>query len=187
MSGVTDLELFANLENQGAITEVGLKYLPQDTSAGEFEALCFMVGHVYKKIRWVAGDLIVKGEEIFGHEVYQLVEALDISADSRAQYARVASAIPFERRRGELTWSHHRAVAALEEDEQDKWLELAVENGWNRGEMDARIHPPKEGRQIVVEELIRAANEVIDNAGAFHSGYSVPSEPIDDLRRALGR
>lgn len=187
MTAVTDLELFKDLENQGAITDVGLKYLPSDTTPGEFEALCFMIGHVYKKIRWVVGDLIVKGEGIFGHEVYQLVEALDISPDSRQQYARVATAIPFDRRRPELTWSHHRAVVSLEESEQDRWLALAVENGWNRGEMDAQIHPPKEGSRIVVEELIRSANVVIDTALLNGVGYLVPADPVDDLRRALGR
>jgi hypothetical protein len=183
VKGVTDLELYADLKNQGVITDVGLKYLPADTTQSEFESLCFMIGGTYNNLKWLVGDLIVKGEGLFGHDVYQLVEALDISADSRAQYARVASAIPLERRRSELKWSHHRAVVALGEDEQDKWLGLAVENGWNRGEMDARIRPPKEGRQIVVEELIRAANVVVDEADE----NIVSAAAIDDLRRALGR
>jgi hypothetical protein len=40
----------------------------------------------------------------------------------------VASRFEISRRRENLSWSHHAALAALEPTQQDHWLDLAEEN-----------------------------------------------------------
>jgi hypothetical protein len=41
------------------------------------------------------------------------------------EYLRVSEKVPRSIRRENLSWSHHRAVAALEPPEQVEWLERA--------------------------------------------------------------
>lgn len=137
---MTELAAFASLERSGALSLVGLR-LPVDTSSSEYEALGFALGEMHRAVQFAVGDYILDGERLFGHEAYQLQESLGISEEQRRQYVRVAERIPFERRRRELTWAHHREVAAMDPDDQDEWLERAVANQWNKSEMVAHLRP----------------------------------------------
>ncbi len=80
-------------------------------------------------VRWLQGDLvlaIVDRDTSRLHEAWQMIGDLDL--DDRPSLMRsiaVAYAIPRERRRSSLSWSHHQAVAGLEPDEQERWLERA--------------------------------------------------------------
>lgn len=80
-------------------------------------------------VRWLAGDLVldlIEGDPSRLHEAWQQIEGLDI--DDRPSLMRsvaVAMAIPHPRRRPALSWSHHRAVAGLPAEEQDRWLDEA--------------------------------------------------------------
>lgn len=105
----------AELASTGALSETGLTLgvLTRD----EYEQLGRTLGRVHESLRWAIGDYILRGEELFGQEAYQLTESLGISPESRQQYVRVAQAIPRPRRRGELTWSHHRAISTIAGDE----------------------------------------------------------------------
>lgn len=180
------------LRSDGALTPVGLNLARLDFTPEDYEALGFLFGQFHKwaesELKWAIGDYLLEGERRYGQEAYQLQEALGISEERRRQYVRVAECIPLLRRRPELKWTHHRVVAALEPAEQDEWLEKAIENGWKSGELQEHRKP--EGKtQVVVEEVIRAANEVVDEAHLSPSAlkYTIPSEPVDGLREALGR
>jgi hypothetical protein len=152
----------------------------------EYETLGYVLGGMHETLKWAIGDYLIDGERRYGQEAYQLQEALGLSEESRRQYVRVAEAIPMSRRHPELTWSHHRSVAALEPAEQDEWLAKAEENGWSKADLEAH-RKPDGTTQVVVNEVIRAANEVVDTAEINGTGYSVPVEPVDGLREALGR
>lgn len=118
--------------------------MPIDTTEGEYEALGFALGEFHRALQFACGDYILDGEKIFGERAYQLQESLGLSEEQRRQYVRVSERIPIERRRKELSWAHHREVAALEPAEQDRWLALAVENSWNKAELVAVMRPTKE-------------------------------------------
>lgn len=137
---MTELAAFAALEHSGALTRVGLR-LPVDTSQDEYEALGFALGEMHRAVQFAVGDYILDGEKLFGQAAYQLQESLGISEEQRRQYTRVAERIPFERRRRELTWAHHREVAAMGPAEQDAWLERAVVNAWTKNDLVANMRP----------------------------------------------
>ncbi len=140
---MSELAAFASLEHSGALTLVGLR-LPVDTSTAEYEALGFALGGMHRAVQFAVGDYILDGERLFGQEAYQLQESLGISEEQRRQYVRVSERIPFERRRKELSWAHHREVAAMEPIEQDAWLEKAVLNQWNKNELVSHLRPNDE-------------------------------------------
>jgi len=175
------------LRSDGILSPVGLNLAKMNLTRDEYEVLGFVLGGMHETLKWAIGDYLIEGERRYGEEAYQLQEALGISEESRRQYVRVAEAIPMPRRHSELTWSHHRAVAALDPTEQDEWLRRAENEGWSKAALDAHRNPENGKTQVVVEEVIRAANEVVDTAHHDGLGYLVPDLPVDHLREALGR
>lgn len=135
---MTELATFSPLEQLGVLTRLKL---PVDISDDEYEALGRALGQLHRQVQFGIGDYILDGERLKGERAYQLQESLGISEEQRRQYVRVAERIPFERRRKELTWAHHREVAAMEPEDQDAWLERAVVNKWNKAEMLALLRP----------------------------------------------
>lgn len=166
--------------------------LPNDITPEQFEAMAFKIGMWHEAIKWWIGDLEFQGEAVFGEAVYQYLETLNISNESKRQYLRVAGDVPLQRRRTELSWSHHRAVAPLAPDDQIEWLQRAVESRWTKQELEAQIKewrgiPEKPRRPYVMEQVCDAAQHIWD---------AVPSEdeeipdwlrpPLEELADALG-
>jgi len=71
------------------------------------------------------------------------------SEDARQEYVRVAQRVPPSRRRKGLSWSHHRAVAALEPDAQKDWLKRAKDEGLSHHQLRDEMRNGAEPRQSV--------------------------------------
>ena len=54
---------------------------------------------------------------------------LGLSEEGRREFMRVSERVPRSTRRASLSWSHHRAVAALPPAEQKTWLKRAATEG----------------------------------------------------------
>jgi hypothetical protein len=54
-------------------------------------------------------------------------EVLGLSEEGRREFMRVSERVPRSTRRASLSWSHHRAVAALPPAEQKTWLKTAAD------------------------------------------------------------
>lgn len=183
----------ATLEEIGALTPIGLT-LPATTTPEQFMALARTVTKAQTMLAWVRGDMIVFAEAMWGEEGYQFLEELDGSEMSKSQWGRVATRFPVGRRFETLSWSHHRAVVALEPDEADRFLRQAASKNWSRNQLEDEIaiaHPkqaePATG--YVVEAVLDAAEAIWDEADADGSAgrYCVASERMEDLGRALGK
>ena len=85
-----------------------------------------MLGRFHEAVRFALGDALNTGPELYGERAYQAFEQMQLSEDARMEYGRVARQVPYSRRRKGLSWSHHRAVAALEPAEQKEWLKRAA-------------------------------------------------------------
>lgn len=121
------LELLAELERSGGISEIGLHLTNPDLPYAQFESLCVLLGRMHEAVRFAIGDAIILGQELYGEEAFQALEALNLSEDARQEYVRVSSRVARSRRRAGLSWSHHRAVASLPPPEQKTWLKKAVD------------------------------------------------------------
>lgn len=109
----------------GVITSVGLHLKDPDLPFEDFEHICFVLGKWHEAVRFAIGDALMLGEEMYGEAAYQAFEALNISEEGKREYLRVSLRVPRSRRRRDLSWSHHRAVASLEPVEQKEWLAKA--------------------------------------------------------------
>ena len=119
------LALLADLEEAGAISVIGLHLADPDLPYERYEALCVLLGKMHEAVRFAIGDAILLGEKLYQEGCYQAVEAMGLSEDARREYVRVAEKVPRSVRRKDLSWSHHRAVAALPIPEQRQWLTKA--------------------------------------------------------------
>ena len=116
-------------EESWDLSAIGLRLTDPDLPYEDFERLCFMLGGIHGAVRFAIGDAIRLGEELYGEECQQAFELLNLSEEGRLEYVRVATRVPRSRRRKDLSWSHHRAVAALPPPEQKEWLKRASEEG----------------------------------------------------------
>jgi hypothetical protein len=121
------IALLAELERNGAISEVGLHLTDPNLSYETYEAIGFLLGRMHQSLRFAIGDWLVLGEALFPTLVYQAAEALGMSEDGMREYLRVSERVPRSTRRKSLSWSHHRAVAALEPKAQKEWLKRAAD------------------------------------------------------------
>ncbi|MEO1666671.1 MAG: hypothetical protein AAFU54_18685 [Chloroflexota bacterium] len=133
-------------ENNGEIqrgnfvlTMTGLKYEGEELTLTEWQEFGDWLGQLKDSIQWMIGDwaniaeanldtwVAPDGRE-FKTRYKDLLEKTDYSYSSLRKFSMVASAFPMFRRRNTLTYSHHAEVAHLDEDEQERFLDLAEAN-----------------------------------------------------------
>lgn len=141
-------------------------------------AICARVFPVAASLPWWVGDLIVYLEARWGQTEggmamirRELVELSNIDPQSLARMRHMAVLVPPERRREELSYSHHVEVAKLEPEDQVRLLALAAE-----GDVDAVT-----GRwyRWPVERLRREVRRVRDlEAGDPLPGLPASSRPL---------
>jgi len=107
------------------LSVIGLRLKDPSLSLERFTELCWLLGQMHEAVRFAIGDAIIQGEALYGEESYQAFEEMNISEEARREYVRVASRVPRSRRRKAVSWSHHRAVAALPPAEQKEMLRRA--------------------------------------------------------------
>jgi hypothetical protein len=195
--GATPQQILAQLEASGNLSVGGL-ILPPDLTLEQYEsigALLFTWGEGW---RWAVGDWLIQGHGLFGDAFYQVSDVLGLSIRSRQQLMRVSERIPPgpRRRVPELRWSHHRAVASLEPDEADSWLERAIQHKWTKAELEDNVKdrvpeaPPLafQPTGYVVERVLSVSERIYAEATVSDDPeyYLVGRRLIHDLADALG-
>jgi hypothetical protein len=134
---------------------------------------------------WHVGDLLAFGEKKYGDGTYELAaEALDYDRiESVRNLAYVSRAVPPEVREPSLSHRTHRAVAAMNVDEQRRWLKLAAANGWRSTQLQREIDaaspsPPDETDGTDAEVVELPANENADFDAEQH--WEAAGMPVYD-------
>ena len=117
--------LLDSLAENGALRTTGLYLTDPDITYEQLEAVGGLLGRMHQSLRFAIGDYLAMLEARFSEKFSQGAEVLGISAEGMREYLRVSEKVPRSIRREKLSWSHHRAVAALEVPEQKEWLERA--------------------------------------------------------------
>lgn len=88
--------------------------------------------------QWIVGDYLVYGVDNNYGMAQEFAEKLGREPKTISNWVSVCRQITFSRRREDLSYGHHDAVASLSAEEQDYWLEKAsVGNG-----EDGKNHKP---------------------------------------------
>jgi hypothetical protein len=130
-------------ELPGVTFEATALVIERDLSLQEWQRLFELIIYLGNALPFWVGDALLWGERAFGDAIYQ---AADERGRERLQQCfrvsmRVAPAI----RRADLSWSHHRAVASVDDPrEQAEWLERAARERLRSGDLSTRIRAAHE-------------------------------------------
>jgi hypothetical protein len=84
------------------------------------------LGGISRCNQWWLGDWLRYGTAKWGEKYVEAARITGYDVRSLANMASIAASFDLSRRRDNLTWSHHAAVAGLTSGEQEKWLDLAA-------------------------------------------------------------
>jgi len=99
-------------------------------------------------IHWWIGDWLNYGEDKWNERCAQLVDQTNFEYETIRVDSWVAKKIDFVLRRTELSWSHHKEVASLSPQEQDRWLRLAEKKKWSKRDLRKQIKNDKEKNDL---------------------------------------
>src|SRR6266516_4910703 len=110
--------------------EHGLTTVGSPTGAEWAECLDHLM-HVEENVHFWIGDLLLYGESRWGEmSVQQMIEATGYDDKTFGVFKWVAAQVDISRRRVNLTFSHHQAVAGLPMEQQALILTRAEGEGW---------------------------------------------------------
>lgn len=174
----------------------------EDAIADRLESIGRFLGANFDAARWWIGEWLLFGEAVLGDRFYQIADAVGLSESTLLDYRRVVERIARSRRNRALSWSHHRAVAAIKDPErQAYWLARAEDEELTTRELRDKIDAERarpgtetstdEHRGEVVELRVTIdrsiAVAIAHQAQPTGDGaFRVPAEPIARLRAAIG-
>ncbi len=107
------------------LTATGLTITNPNMGYDQAEVIGHVLGRMHMSVRFAIGDWLLFCKQMYPEEFSQLTTVLGLSHDSWLEYMRVSERVAKSRRRPNLEWSTHRAVAALPPPEQKEWLKKA--------------------------------------------------------------
>jgi hypothetical protein len=106
-----------------------------------WESLGLTLSHIERGVRWSLGDwfLYGQGRPEWQQQLSQALSATGFNFHTLEVCRWVSSRIDQPRRRDDLSWSHHEAVARLDPEQQERWMDRAIGEGWSYRELRERI------------------------------------------------
>jgi hypothetical protein len=141
---VRPTHLLDQLALNGALKTTGLFLPDPNISYEQLEAVGGLLGRMHQSLRFAIGDWLLLMESRFPEKFSQGAEVLGISEEGMREYLRVSERVPRSVRKEKLSWSHHRAVAALEPKAQKEWLATAVTERLSHHQLRDRLRPDVE-------------------------------------------
>lgn len=117
--------------------------LPPDLTYEEWASEAAVLITMARASMFWIGDWLKYGEFRYGEKYVQAVEATGLAVSTLKNAQWVCDRIPPTERRPELTFSHHRAVAALDVQPRRELLARAADEGMTEGELLGRVRQMK--------------------------------------------
>lgn len=83
------------------------------------------LGLLGRNVPWWIGDWLQYGNHVYGERYVRAARVTGYDTQTLMNMVYVASHFAPARRRGNLSWSHHAEVVALDPADQDIWLDRA--------------------------------------------------------------
>jgi hypothetical protein len=117
----------------------------RELDAIEWAAAGRRIGAVGRSIQWLLGDWITYGNTKFGERYSRASKITGYDSQTLMNMVYVASRFSISRRRENLSWSHHEALAALPSEEQEHWLNQAVTQRWSVSDLRIMLRTARKG------------------------------------------
>ena len=174
-----DLELL-----ETGFTQTAWKPPADEMSFEQWQNLGATLQQIDASLPWWIGDWLNYGEWAWGEAYAQAVEITGMSVDRLNNYKWIANKIDVQQRRDDLSWSHHRAVAAFDPELQADWLERAIENGWSVNELWREIHAFNNAI-LDPPDMNQNGSEEPHNEDDLEPPVSLVSSPVRRLRYGM--
>jgi len=144
--------------------------LPKDLPLETWAAMGTKLGQIHRTFRWWIADWIAGGEVIYGETYSQHSDSTGLQPEYLMILKYVASRIEPDRRKPDLSIGHHKVVAPLEPEEQDRFLAEAESRAWTRDQL---------------AEAVRVFKAQIESPERIASDDRLENDPDDELDDAL--
>jgi hypothetical protein len=173
------------------LTQTGL-LLPANLPFEKWQSVLQTLRGMEFSVMWWLGDCLRYGERAYGEKYAQALDATDYAYQTIADAKWVAGRFELSRRRENLTWSHHREVAGIEDDaEQDAVLDAAATGGWSKKRLRSEVRCRNAARRGSVNGPRTASANTEPLRGSPlplpAPGAALPVEPPDLDRVAIAR
>lgn len=140
---------------------------------------------------WLIGDCLNAGEAAFGESYAQALPDDRLAVKTLANYKWVASRVESSRRREGLAFGHHAEVAALEPQEQDRWLDRAGAESLSRSALRAALRgldaPSDDGAAADGQPEQPQAEVLPPKARPTVEVHDADEDQLESLKRAWNR
>jgi hypothetical protein len=123
-----------------------------ELEAQEWAAAGRRIGTIGRCIQWLLGDWIAYGNLKFGERYARASQITGYDRQTLMNMVYVASRFGASRRREGLSWSHHETLAALEQAEQDQWLDRAVAHRWSVSDLRMMLRASRKTLPVKIGE-----------------------------------
>lgn len=124
------------------------------------ENLMHQIATAEKCCRFVLGDLMIAASKQYGEKYARWSDITGLDIQALRDIASTCRRVPIEMRQaGELSFAHHRQVAALPPAEQAEWLRRAADNGLSKARLAKSI---KIGRIASAEDMDAGKPDEVD-------------------------
>lgn len=100
--------------------------------------------HMEKGVQWWIGDGLRWGEHEYGQMYSQAMDTTSLDYQTLANDKWVADKVDTSLRRENLSWSHHKEVAALDYDTQRALLDRAESGNWSVRDLRSEVREIKQ-------------------------------------------
>jgi hypothetical protein len=141
-------------ERRGSLSVCVVAWEPSkdDLQPPEWAAIGRELGGISRCNQWWLGDWVRYGNAKFGEKYSRASKITGYDAQTLMNMVYVSSRIEISRRRESLSWSHHEAVAPLEPEMQDRWLDRAIADKFSVS--DLRVELRSARRRALGEDPI---------------------------------
>ncbi len=152
MTDRADLRLVKEAANEAAEAAEGGPGLdlPDDLLTEDWLALGRRLAARRGRDNWALGDWACHGDRRYG-DLTEAAGEIGIAYKTLRNLAHVARKLQMSRRRDNLSWSHHGAVADIDPAEADRLLDRAEAEGWSRERMREEARAASREGQLAAE------------------------------------
>jgi len=196
----TAVELLIELERGGAATPVSLQ-LP-DVDWDTYLSVGAFIGEVKRRTSWYLGDWLIHGQGSFAERFSQAHVVTGLAEQTLLGYMFVSENVPPARRKANVPFSCHAAVARLDPKEQKHWLDACEKHGWSYAELRERMKAARKDTKPALpglespepgepdtKLLIEVGHAIVQHAREHDEDGSlvvIPREDLARLKSALG-
>lgn len=135
--------------------------------------------------QWGIGDWILYGNAKFGERYTRAASITGYDVQTLMNMVYVASKFEISRRREALSWSHHESVAALDPQEQERWLDLAADERLSVADLRIELRSERRAARSIGREPGTGSTPQIEHgrAGEMHGAGDRPGGELASRAR----